>query len=612
MTALELSTGVRRTLQELSENSSDGPVRRRALILLMYGEGLATAEICDRVQLSQGQVRYWRRRFVEEGMSIFPSPSTSDGEAAQRDQWERESVPLAEVLQGGERDRGVSETVRSLALTLFDGMARLHALGKVERKALEWAALLHNFKPAEAEPRKAHRVAAGILERRSIEGMDDDARRSAAALIRYSKGKPKTGRGAAEAYASLSPETALRLLALLRLAIALSPGAKEGLSIEAVREDPDAVRILVAGEGAARITSRAEKEAALFEMVQEQSLLLMTKATHRRGAAPARSLPMPKRLKSTGLQPWDPIPEAGRKVLRHHFAEMLANEDGTRSGEDIEDLHDMRVAVRRMRVALGIFEDFYRRKTLQRHLRGLRRIGSVLGEVRDLDVSLERAEKHQKDLPDAEQAGLEPLFRRWGQRRHQARDRMLEFLDGETYADFLSEFNLFIGTTGAGVRKRYRQGREPLLVRHAAPYMIYQMLAAVRAYEGVLAEATLEQLHALRIEFKRLRYTLEYFREVLGEPVSSIIKEIKEVQDHLGDLNDADVTCRTLSTFLHEWEAEQEELPLIDRENPEPIVRYLASKHAERHDLMVSFRQTWAKFIRPEVRRMLAEAVAEL
>jgi CHAD domain-containing protein len=609
---LDLAPGTRERLLELSNTSPDDPVRRRAQILLLYNEGKTTAAIGDAVRLSQGQVRYWRRRFQEEGMSIFPLVDGPSISSPPMDRWEREAVPLSQVLESGARDRALAETVRNLALTLFDGMTRLHGLGESERKILEWAALLHNFKPADADARNAHRAAAEILEDGAIAGMDDAVRQTAAALIRYLKGKPKTGRGAEGAYGGIAPDTALLLLSFLRLAVALSPGAKSGLAIEAVRDDPDAVRVLLSGKEAAALARRAQAEAALFESVERRSLLLIPKATGRRTGEQDSRLPLPKPAKSTGLQPWDPIPEAGRKVLRRHFAEMIAKEAGTRTGSDIEDLHDMRVAVRRMRVALGIFEEFFSRKALRRHLSGLRRVGSVLGRVRDLDVSLERAEQFQGSLPEGERAGLAPLFRTWGEQRQKARAEMLGFLDSPVYGEFVAEFNLFVSTTGADVRKRYRRGREPLLVRHAAPSMIYQMLAAVRAYEGVLAEATLEQLHALRIEFKRLRYTLEYFREVLGDPVVSIIQDIKTVQDHLGNLNDADVTCRTLSGFLRNWEVHQQQLPLIDRENPEPIVRYLAAKHAERHELMVSFRDTWAKFIRPEVRRMLAEAVAEL
>jgi CHAD domain-containing protein len=149
-------------------------------------------------------------------------------------------------------------------------------------------------------------------------------------------------------------------------------------------------------------------------------------------------------------------------------------------------------------------------------------------------------------------------------------------------------------------------------VRHVVPELIYSRLGVVRSYEAVLGSASLEQMHALRIEFKKLRYTLEFFREVLGSSAGEVIEAIKVMQDHLGDLNDADVACQLLRAFLDEWEERQALLPIEERQNPEPIVAYLGAKHAERHHLMVSFPQAWERFNRPELRTALAGAIAGL
>ena len=124
--------------------------------------------------------------------------------------------------------------------------------------------------------------------------------------------------------------------------------------------------------------------------------------------------------------------------------------------------------------------------------------------------------------------------------------------------------------------------------------------------------AQVAQLHALRIEFKKLRYTLEYFREVLGEEAKGIINEIKGLQDHLGDLNDARVAAEMLRDFLPRWDAIQATLPVAERRGPEPILVYLASRYAERQRLMLSFKDAWRRFNRPELREKLAMAVGVL
>jgi hypothetical protein len=132
--------------------------------------------------------------------------------------------------------------------------------------------------------------------------------------------------------------------------------------------------------------------------------------------SPARQ-PYPRVRKNPGIKPDDSMPEAGRKILRFHFAHMLSHEKGTRLGEDIEDLHDMRVATRRLRAAFEIFNPFFKPKTIKKHIKGLRAIGRALGRVRDLDVFMEKAAVYLDTLLDEERPGLEPLLTAWRQER---------------------------------------------------------------------------------------------------------------------------------------------------------------------------------------------------
>jgi CHAD domain-containing protein len=134
----------------------------------------------------------------------------------------------------------------------------------------------------------------------------------------------------------------------------------------------------------------------------------------------------------------------------------------------------------------------------------------------------------------------------------------------------------------------------------------------VQAYETLIANAAVEQLHALRIEFKKLRYALEFFHEVLGIEAKYVINELKSLQDHLGDLNDANVACQTLSEFIEEEEALQNALPLHERQSLEPVVDYLADKHAERHKLMVAFPELWEHFNRRDSLKNIALSISGL
>ncbi len=315
---------------------------------------------------------------------------------------------------------------------------------------------------------------------------------------------------------------------------------------------------------------------------------------------------------SPGVGPDDPLAEAGRKVFRFQFAEVLRHEDGTRRGDDIEELHDMRVATRRLRAAFEVFAGAFEPRALKNHLKGLRLTGRTLGRVRDLDVLMEKARGYLQTLPEDQQAGLDPLISAWGREQDASREHLAAYLEGPVYGQFKRKFSRFVCRTGAGALRIPANPPTPHRVREIAPTLIYARLASVRAYDAIIGNATVEQLHALRIEFKKLRYTLEFFREVLGIEAKPLINELKGLQDHLGDLHDAQVAIQLLSAFLEGWDSGQAGLPLDDRLNPSPIVAYLGYQHAERHRLMVSFRPAWEHFNRPELREMLARAVSPL
>jgi CHAD domain-containing protein len=152
----------------------------------------------------------------------------------------------------------------------------------------------------------------------------------------------------------------------------------------------------------------------------------------------------------------------------------------------------------------------------------------------------------------------------------------------------------------------------PDLVRELAPALIYERLAAVQAYDSVIPDAPVGQLHALRIEFKKFRYTVEYFREVLGSESKGIIDELKTLQDHLGDLNDAEVATQILQEFLKDQVKKAKQAGLVPESESQAIAAYMAYRQEERDQLKQNFPVAWAQFNRPEFRKNLALAISVL
>jgi CHAD domain-containing protein len=308
--------------------------------------------------------------------------------------------------------------------------------------------------------------------------------------------------------------------------------------------------------------------------------------------------------KHPGVTGDDHVAEAGRKVLRFHFARMLARERGTREGEDAEDLHAMRVATRRMRAAWRVFGDGFRKDRTRRYRRTLRVVAGRLGGVRDLDVLLEAADDYRADLSRTEQRALEPLVASWRSVREDARVLLIHELDSDGYRRFVEDFRVFVQTDGAGVLPV--AATDPHRIRDTAPVRIWRAYEQVRAYEPVLRWADVPTLHDLRIAGKWLRYTLEFVREPLGPAVEPLIARVVVLQDHLGLLHDADVAASMARSFL------LERAGTLSSIESAAIGRYLVSREREVARLRRSIGAPWRGLSGVGFRRGLGRVVAGL
>ena len=152
--------------------------------------------------------------------------------------------------------------------------------------------------------------------------------------------------------------------------------------------------------------------------------------------------------------------------------------------------------------------------------RGLRRTGRVLGAVRDLDVFHEKTVHYLDSLPDEHRNDLDPLLAVWQERREQARAEMIEYLDGGRYPRFVEAFTELLDDPGRASLAFVSDDGEarPHRVAHVLPAVLYDRVAAVWAYDDVITghDTPLVRFHRLRIAGKAMRYTFEFFEEVLG------------------------------------------------------------------------------------------------
>jgi CHAD domain-containing protein len=212
---------------------------------------------------------------------------------------------------------------------------------------------------------------------------------------------------------------------------------------------------------------------------------------------------------------------------------------------DAEAVHDFRVALRRLRTALQPARDIYGKKRLRAIGEGLKRFADVTGALRDEEVLREMLLSLELPLE------YKDVLAAWVARRaKQERARRLDVVK------FLREHGGTKDATGGpGVafyadEPTLEEGLAQLEKRLDAPKSDEKAVdlaqrAIDRAREKIreLASATADDaaaMHALRIRFKRLRYTAELFTPVLGDEAARIAKEASRLQTKLGDLHDLD------------------------------------------------------------------------
>jgi CHAD domain-containing protein len=326
-------------------------------------------------------------------------------------------------------------------------------------------------------------------------------------------------------------------------------------------------------------------------------------------------------LSKPGVEVDDPMSAAANKLLLFHLQRMMKHEPGTRAGEDPEELHDMRVATRRMRAALRVFSDYLNSSHYKPFLKLVRSTGRELGAVRDLDVFRIKTDRYIDSLPPSERSGLDPLMEAWAEERERARAELVAYLDSSRYQRRKEEFEYFLRTPGAGAGPSLSAAGEPLpnRVGDVLPAILFDRLASVRAFDHVITQpdAPIVRFHELRIVSKGLRYTLEFFQEVLGPGSKPLIETMKAVQDHLGDLQDAAVTCDVLLGFLGSgtWgppRSTEREGRLPRPVNAPGVAGYLAAKQSEIETLTGTFGPVWERLRSPEFSRPLAELVGAL
>ncbi len=261
-------------------------------------------------------------------------------------------------------------------------------------------------------------------------------------------------------------------------------------------------------------------------------------------------VPGPPDLGSTEVRADSSLGEVAYAILRRQLGALLAHESGTRLGEDIEELHEMRVATRRLRAAIDFFADALpaRAAALRNELTWL---ASVLGAVRDLDVQIERVDDMREwtawSVVDAsgDHSPAEDLRALLFEQHGEARAALLAALDSTRWERLVS---------GLVAMVTHTPNRRPLAARQPAALALPELVmerhrAVTKAARRAKRTGIPQDFHRLRIRCKRLRYSLEFTAGVYGGRTTAFTRRLAKLQDVLGKMQDAAVASHRLRTL---------------------------------------------------------------
>lgn len=238
--------------------------------------------------------------------------------------------------------------------------------------------------------------------------------------------------------------------------------------------------------------------------------------------------------------------------LLDHLAALGRERAGVRASDDIEPVHRMRVASRRLRAGLSVFEPGLGKKTVRDWRRPIRRVTKLLGPARDLDVQSAFLQTYVETVADASaRPGLQRLLLRLQQARAREQAHVLKAVDSVATDGWIEAMTEQLCRLAARERPPAAQ---PDLSTHARQAVATRLERLLFLELFVTLPEQVAQHHAMRIEAKRLRYTLETLAPVLGPSTKTFVREVKRLQGTLGRLHDCDVWIDLLPRFLDDEE----------------------------------------------------------
>jgi CHAD domain-containing protein len=280
----------------------------------------------------------------------------------------------------------------------------------------------------------------------------------------------------------------------------------------------------------------------------------------------------------------------GYRCLQREFQSLVAHQPQHSTAPKTEGVHQMRIATRRLRVALRLFGHMLPRPQRRELKHELRWFARALGTVRDLDVHAENFRSYLRAATPEQAQQLGDYELQLRRDRTAARNELGALFASERYANLVAAFQtLLAGAPSAAALRRWQSFR---ISDGAAQYLKMSKKRVLKLGRKIGADAHAEDLHRLRIRAKRLRYEIEFFLEAYPE-LTAPAKATKALQDVLGAHQDSCMAAQRLAAYRRSLRRRQQPV------EPRPALgQWKAHELQAGQDARLAFPLEWERFVR--------------
>ncbi len=238
-----------------------------------------------------------------------------------------------------------------------------------------------------------------------------------------------------------------------------------------------------------------------------------------------------------------------------YLKSALFYERGIITDFDTECLHQYRISLRKVRSLLAIMKKIYPPGDTERVKDDLKEIQQRTNHLRDLDVHLLEREYYTGLLPDQYRHNMDKLYEEYEGKRDDEQKRLTAYLNSPAYKGRIGGL---IGFFSSSEREEWGVNAYRATGEIARKYILKRYVKISREIEAVSFHTDDALIHELRINFKKIRYLLEFFSSLLPRGSSKqYLKVLKRIQGSLGVFNDLSVQQRDLGEKLIEKKKEQ-------------------------------------------------------